>query len=146
MSKTPNFDAKLKSFLDAAQPGERVCPYSLERWALTDDYLERGRKWQVPPSELSPTMRLRELAGWGAGIDLWWKPHFLTGKPILTGLHPDTMVPVLPDDEWHAKDWGEDKAVSFDSSISFFDQIKPLFADIPYPALSTHKCTNVMGC
>jgi len=146
MSKTPKFDAKIKALLDATRPGERTDPYTLEKWTLTQEEIDRCRTWNVPPSALAPMTRMRELAGWGAGIDLWWKPHMLTGKSILSGIHPDSMVPVLPDAEWFSKDWGIEQGMDYDLSKSIFAQSERLFRSVPYPALSTHKCENVIGC
>ncbi len=146
MSKTPNFDAKIKILLDATMPGERVCPISGESWTLTPEDIERYRAWGVPPPAYSPTIRMKELASWGAGVELWWKPHHITGKPILTGVHPDAIVPVVPDDEWYSKDWGIEHPLEADLSRSVFDQLEGLFRTVPYLANSTHGSTNVVGC
>jgi len=44
MSKTPNYDAKVKEILDALEPGERVCELTGEKWQLDQDYIDRCRK------------------------------------------------------------------------------------------------------
>ena len=146
MNRTPNFDLKVKAILDATKPGERVCPISGETWILTSEDIERYRAWGVPPPVYSPTIRMKELAGWGAGIDLWWKPHHLTSKPILSGVHPDAPVPVMFDQEWFSKDWGIEHSREADPSRQTFDIIGELFRAVPYPALSSHGSTNVVGC
>ncbi len=146
MSKTPNFDAKIKTLLDATQPGERVCPISGATWTLTADDIDRCREWNVPPPVLAPLMRLKELAGWGAGIDLWWKPHALTGKAILSGIHPDAPSPVMTDKEWYEKDWGAEHPLEVDLTKSILEQTRPLFERVPYPSLSAHGSDNSVGC
>ena len=146
MSQTPNYNQKVKVILDGLVPGERVCPISGETWTLTAEDIERYRAWGVPPPTYSPTIRMKELAGWGAGIDLWWKPHHLTGKPILSGLHPDAPSPVMTDKEWYEKDWGIEQGLDANSEAPIFDQIKPLFERVPYPSLSAHGSINSIGC
>ncbi|MEK7665599.1 MAG: hypothetical protein AAB337_01825 [Patescibacteria group bacterium] len=146
MNRTPNFDLKVKAILDATKPGERVCPISGETWILTSEDIERYRGWGVPPPIYSPTIRMKELAGWGAGIDLWWKPHFQTGKAILSGIHPDSFSPAITDKEWFEKDWGAEHPLDVDLAKPILEQTKPLFDRVPYPALSTHGSVNCVGC
>ena len=146
MSRTPQFDIRLKALLDATMPGERVCPISGEKWMLTAEDIERFRAWGVPVPEYSPTIRLKELAGWGAGIDLWWKPHFQTDKPILSGIHPDALSPTMTDKEWFEKDWGAEYSAEADASQPLFNHIRPLIEHVPYPSLSSHGSTNCVGC
>lgn len=146
MSHTPNYDAKLKALLDATQPGERVCPISGEKWILAAKDIERYRGWNVPPPIYSPLIRMKELAGWGAGIDLWWKPHHLTGKPTLSGLHPEAPSPVMTDKEWYEKDWGIEQGREVDITQPLLPQTCPLFENVPYPSLSAHGSVNSIGC
>ncbi|KKW34121.1 MAG: hypothetical protein UY79_C0005G0064, partial [Parcubacteria group bacterium GW2011_GWA2_53_21] len=37
MPKTPNYDAKVKSILNATQPGERVCELTGEKWVMDEE-------------------------------------------------------------------------------------------------------------
>lgn len=146
MSNTPNFDVKIKTLLDGLVPGERVCPISEVRWMLTQEEIDRCRAWNVPPSAYAPLIRMKELAGWGAGIDLWWKLRVHSDKVMVTGIHPNALSPVIGDKEWFEKDWGAEHPQDWDPSRSVLEQTKELFASVPYPALSTHGSVNSIGC
>ena len=145
MPHTPNFDAKVKAILDTTTPGERVCPVSGKTWELTHEYLERCRKWNVPPSKLHPFTRMKLLASWGAGVDLWYKPHMLTGKPILTCSHPDVPGAVITDAEYWQKDWGEEHSMDVNPSLSFFNQMQELNQKVPRAAFDSDTSENCVG-
>ncbi len=53
MSKTPNYDAKVKTILDALAPGEKVCEMTGEKWIMTEDEIGWDRRVNVPPSPYS---------------------------------------------------------------------------------------------
>lgn len=145
MSKTPNFDKKIQVFLDAIKPGQRVCPITKKTWIITQEEIETCKQWKVPPSELHPYFRVKMIGGWGAGVDLWWKPHAYTGKPILCSTHPDSLNPVLPDQEYYEKDHGVEHVIDYDSSRSLFEQQKNLFASCPIPAFHSTCSENCVG-
>ena len=144
-NKTPNFDAKMKTLFDELKPGERKCELTGETFELTQEDIERYRKWNVPPSTFSEFSRMRILSAWGAGVDLWWKPHFVTGKPILCSSHPDSVMPVVTDMEYFSKDWGEEVPLGYDSNKSLFQQQKELFESVPQPAFQAHGSENCVG-
>src|SRR5690242_7807354 len=132
MSRTPFFDAQLKALLDATAPGERLCPISSERWMLSQEDLDRCRAWNVPPPAYAPRVRMQLVAGWGAGIDLWWKPEMQSGKPMLSIVHPDTPSPIVSDREWYRKDWGAEAPLNVEIDRPLFDQARALFDRVPY--------------
>jgi len=145
MSKTPKYDAKVKEILDTLEPGERVCPISGETWELDQAYIDRCRKWRVPPSKLSPFTRMRVLATWGSGVDLWWKPHFETKKPILSCINPDSLVQVVGDLEFAARDYGDEAAMDYDFSKSFFKQQEELIKNVPVGAFFAYDSEGCIG-
>lgn len=145
MSHTPDYDAKVKAVLDATEPGERVCPISGKTWVFSQEDIERCRKWNVPPSRLHPFMRMKVMASWGAGVDLWWKPHVLTGKPILTSVHPDALPPVVMDKEYFGSDLGAQYAMDVDPARPFFAQHRELISKVPMPAFQSHGSENCVG-
>lgn len=145
MSKTPNYDAKVKAILDATRPGEWVCPISLERWTLTQDDIERCRVWNVPPCDLAPFTRMRWLATYSVGVDVWWKPHALTGKPMLTYAHPDSMVSVVTDQEFHSGDFGIQHGLDYDPTKSSVEHLEQLVRTVPMPALYSVASENCVG-
>ena len=133
MSKTPNFDAKVKAILDAAAPGERTCSLLGTKWQMTEEELGWYRKFNVPPSTVAPQTRLRQLLGFAAGVSIWWKPHAETGELILSFIHPDSPYRILPDKEWFGRDFVN--GFAFDLSAPFFDQYRRLAFSTPIGAL-----------
>src|SRR3989338_2631156 len=133
MSKTPNYDAKVKAILEATTPGERTCSLTGEKWIMDEAEIKWYRHLNVPPSGHSPTTRWFILNGEALGFEWWWNKHPETGKPILTYVHPATGVSVLPDAEWFQKDFIS-AARDLDISSSLFDQLLPIRKAVPVAA------------
>ena len=98
----------------------------------TDNSEEAGwlKKFGVPTSQRPILDRRRILAGFMTGYQWWWHAHPLTGKPILTYVHPATGIKVLPDQEWYAQDFSS-FATSYQPTKSFFEQFRELQLKVP---------------
>ncbi|MDO8303903.1 MAG: hypothetical protein Q7T18_11740, partial [Sedimentisphaerales bacterium] len=68
----------------------------------------------------------------------WWNKHPETGKPLISSVHPACGVPILPDKEWHEKDFQEVNA-DVDLSRSFIDQMFELRKHIPTAAHGNYQ-------
>ncbi|HBD05768.1 TPA: hypothetical protein DCZ32_04915 [Candidatus Uhrbacteria bacterium] len=130
MNKTPNFDLKVKSILDATKPGERVCALTGEKWLMDEEEIGWYRKFNVPPSAMHPQTRWKLAIGHYVGYQWWWNKHPETGKPILSSTHPATGIKVLPDEEWFQHDFISE-ARDFDSSKMFMKQFRELQLAVP---------------
>lgn len=139
LSRTPKYNAKLKELLDAATPGERVCPISGELWQMTEEELTWMRKFNVPPTDIAPMVRRRWLNGFNLGVEMWRTKDMLSGKPILSYVHPDNKIPVVEDTTWFEKDWSEVAQVDVDSDKTVFDQMRVLLEKVPVPALRSYN-------
>src|SRR3989338_3632913 len=135
MSHTPNFDAKIKTILDAAQPGERVCTLTKEKWTLTKEEIAWCRSFDVPPSAIDPLVRLKMLLAHNTDLTLWYKPHALTGEPLLTFVHPHNRAKIIRDKEWADLD-NTEHGFDRDANVSFFEQMERLYEKVPFRALS----------
>ncbi|PJA47239.1 hypothetical protein CO172_02515 [Candidatus Uhrbacteria bacterium CG_4_9_14_3_um_filter_36_7] len=133
MSKTPNYDAKVKAILDATMPGERVCALTGEKWNMTEEEISWYKKFNVPPSNLSPLTRMSIHASFGTCFQWWWQKHPETGKPVLTCIHPASGIRVLPDEEWYEKDFSS-IFLEFNLKKPFFESIYHLSRSIPIMA------------
>ena len=133
MSKTPNFDMKVKQILDATTPGERVCSMTGEKWMMTDEEIGWYKKFNVPPSHVSPRTRWLHQGFWYVGFQFWYQKHPESGKPVICTVHPASGIKVLPDVEWFEKDFSSD-AREVDVSKSFFEQWRELQLAVPMPA------------
>lgn len=133
MSKTPNYDAKIKVILDGLKPAERVCAITGESWFMDEAEIDIYKKFHVPPGGLSPMSKRKRLAIFSTGFQFWWNKHFETGEPVLTFHHPASGVKVLPDEEWHTKDYSENN-MEFTLERPFFDVLRELQQKVPYLA------------
>ncbi|MFH1405329.1 MAG: hypothetical protein ABIH21_04515 [Patescibacteria group bacterium] len=130
MSKTPNYDKLIQPILDSMQTGEKTCELSGEKWETTERELEAYRKHMVPPPPHSPLMRHRFMTAMFPGGQWWYSKHPETGKSLISPVHPATGIKVLPDVEWHAKDFTS-FAKEVDLHKSFLDQVLDLRLAIP---------------
>lgn len=133
MSKTPNFDAKVKEILDNTHPGERMCGITGEAWKMDEEEISWYRKFNVPPSRYSQISRMRYLTSFFNGGQWWWNRHAETGKPIISAVHPATGIKLLSDKEWFDKDYSEIHR-SYNPGIKFFDQLHNLRMEVPASA------------
>ena len=130
MSKTPNYDAKVKKILDETKPGERSCVLTGETWLMDDEEVGWYKKFNVPSSHRSPLTRWWCQSAFFLAGQWWWNKHIETGKPILTFVHPATGLRVMPDKEWFQKDFTSEGG-EFDLNSSFFKQLRELQLKIP---------------
>ncbi|HBD05433.1 TPA: hypothetical protein DCZ32_03165 [Candidatus Uhrbacteria bacterium] len=79
------------------------------------------------------------MAYYDLGYQFWWNKHFETGKPILTVHHPASGICVLPDVEWHDRDFSNIN-LDYSASEPFFTQLRKLQVQIPLPA--NHNVTE----
>ncbi|MFH1253722.1 MAG: hypothetical protein V1664_05360 [Candidatus Uhrbacteria bacterium] len=138
MSKTPNYDMAIKKNFDTLQPGERTCVLTGEKWQMTDEEISWYKKFNVPPSKVSPQTRWWLTAGWFTSFQWWWNKHAETGKPLLSFIHPATGLKILPDKEWFDRDF-TDRGLMFDLQKSFFEQLRQLQLSVPIRAEQNEK-------
>ena len=133
MSKTPNFDLKVKQILDSTQPGERVCELTGERWEMTEKDVELYKKFNVPPQAISQQTFFKLFGELLTGYSWWWNKHAETGKPLLTHIHPHTEWKVIEDEEWHSRDFSSINS-EVDLSRPIKEQIYDLAMRVPMSA------------
>jgi hypothetical protein len=133
MIKTPNYDEKIKKILDSLQSGERVCTLTGEKWLMDETEIGWYRKFNVPPSKLSPLARMKTLYSYFTVFDIWYNRHAETGKSIVSNIHPSTGIRVLPDCEWFARDFSEIN-LSVETNLPFFEQLYNISRLVPRAA------------
>ncbi|PJA47370.1 hypothetical protein CO172_01910 [Candidatus Uhrbacteria bacterium CG_4_9_14_3_um_filter_36_7] len=133
MSSTPNYDAKIKAILDATKPGERICELTGEKWQMSEEEIGWYRRFNIPPSKISPSTNWKLLGYFDASYQFWWNKHFETGEPVLSFHHPGSGIRVLPDTEWYNRDFS---SITYDykKDKSFFDQMRIFEKQIPFLA------------
>ncbi|HBD05358.1 TPA: hypothetical protein DCZ32_02780 [Candidatus Uhrbacteria bacterium] len=91
------------------------------------------KKFNVPPGQYSPRIRMWHNAAWYTAFQWWWNKHAETGQPVLTYVHPATGLRVLPDKEWFGKDFSSINH-EYTCEKSFFDIFRELELKIPFSA------------
>lgn len=130
MSKIPQFDAKISQILANLTPGERICAITGEKWDMTEEEIGWYRKFNVPPSTISPVNRWRLMTSYFCGWQWWYAKHPETGKPVLSFVHPATGYKVLPEKEWFQKDFSH-ITHEYNSEQPFFEQFYQMHKQIP---------------
>ncbi|MFA6131631.1 MAG: hypothetical protein WC702_00990 [Patescibacteria group bacterium] len=130
MSKTPNFDAKIKVILDGLTPGEQTCVLTGEKWKMPIQEIELYKKFMVPPHNVSPNTVWKQMAYYDCAYQFWWNKHFETGQPVLSFHHPASGIRVLPDVEWHTKDFSN-IFETLEIPDPFFKQLRKLELRVP---------------
>lgn len=134
MSKTPNFDIKIKPILDALCPGQIInCPITKKDWILDEKEIEICRRFQVPPCLIEPFTRMMYLNGFSIGLTLFWKPHAFSGQPILSAIHPDSPLKIITPKESLEAD-NTKYGFKCDSQKSVLEQIWSLQTSVPFNA------------
>lgn len=133
-SKTPNFDSKVKDILNAIKFGERVCPISGEKWELTQEEIDCSKKFMIPQTNVSPTVRRIWIRGFIISATIWWNKDAITGEPLLSYVHPDNKVSVMDDLRWHAEEIGSQYPQDVNISELFFKQLRNLAHRVPVTA------------
>jgi len=148
LSKTPNFDAKIKTLLDAESLGERTCAMTGEKWQFDEREMEWCRRFGAPVSKYAPLTRMKWLTAFRTSFEIFWNKHAFTGEPILTYVHPDINIPVITDQEWHNLDVGADPKYQREIDLvrPLFDQVRDLVQVVPMGARREWKnIVNTVG-
>ncbi|MFH1405328.1 MAG: hypothetical protein ABIH21_04510, partial [Patescibacteria group bacterium] len=133
MSKTPNYDQKVKAILDATQPGERTCAMLGTKWFMDQKEIEQYKKYNVPPSKFHPITRMKLMKSFFVLFDMWYNKHAETGETIISTTHPASGVKVLPDIDWFSREFTK-HAKDVDMNRSVFDQIYEMTRAVPQAA------------
>jgi hypothetical protein len=135
MSKTPQYDAKVKEILDSLEPGERTCKASGKQWQMNGAEIELYKRYNIPSSPYSPDARQKLHGAFYTAFSWWWHADKETGEKLITHIHPHTGFTVMKDENWYKKDmveYGQD----IDSEKKVIDQMYELALSVP---LSAHK-------
>src|SRR3989338_4675686 len=104
MSKTPNYDAKIKALLDNTKLGERTCPLTGEKWNFDERGMGWCRKFNAPRLDYSPRTQMKIFGGFRNMFEIFWNKHAISGEPLLAYVHPDSPIRVVSDLEAHEFD------------------------------------------
>jgi len=141
MSNTPNFDTKIKTILDATKPSEQKCLLTGQIWDVTEKDIAWARKFQIPVPKWHPEVLLNYLNGFNTGLAIFWNKDSITGKPIISAIHPDSPIPVTSEEEFSKKDFSSiSRDVDLEKSV--FDQIWSLVLKIPHIATRNTNVEN----
>ena len=132
MQKTPNYDKKLQVILDSLEVGqERECSVTGKKWKLDKKEIALCKKFRVPPSTVKPGTRMNMLNGYNTGLAVFWNTDAMSGKPIISAIHPDLPFKVVEDVEWHRNDYSCHN-LEHDPNKKIFDHIWELAKVIPF--------------
>lgn len=134
-SKLPKFTSAFDTLYKEVTPHTRTCSETGDQFSITQRDIEMYRSLGVPLPTLSPRARLRRLRAAVGGLDLF-KRTDLNGNTLISMFDPESTVPILSSEEWHADTFDAMKyGRAFQSGTSFFDQWLALSNAVPRPAM-----------
>lgn len=97
-----------------------------------------GKTYSIPAPTLCPEERERRRAAQVNELYLYKRKCDLSGKDILSNIHPSSPYKVYEQEDWYSDKWDPiDYGRDFDFSRPFFDQYLELCKDVPHPNLFT---------
>ncbi|MBI2638634.1 hypothetical protein HYW83_03525 [Candidatus Peregrinibacteria bacterium] len=124
-------------------PQSAICKISGKPFIHTDSDLEFYKKISVPPPTLCPEERRRRRFTFRNERFLYKRKSALSGKEIISCMHPDSPQPVYNQEEWYGDTWdGADYARPYDFNRPFFDQYKELQKVVPTIAINGSNNEN----
>ncbi len=97
-----------------------------------------GKKFSIPDPTLCPDCRQQRRAAHANEINLYKRKCDLTGKQILSDIHPSAPYKVYDQEVWYSDRWDPmDYGRDFDFSRPFFEQYKELCVAVPHMNLFT---------
>jgi len=114
-----------------------VCKLSGKKFEITDRDFAFYTKIGVPPPTLCPEERRRRRFAFRNERFLYKRKSSLSGKEIISCVHPDDPWPVYSSEEWFSDSWD---AIQFgrpyDFSKTFFEQYLELQKSVPAIAVN----------
>ena len=105
-----------------------------EKWLMTDEEIGWYKKFNVPPSKCSPRTRRLIGAAFTSAAQYWNHRDALSGKSLISAIHPSSGVKVVSDESWHASDFSTITRED-DASKSVLEIIRSLELEVPFMAL-----------
>lgn len=122
-------------------PQTSICKLSGKNFEITDRDLAFYKKINVPPPSLCPEERRRRRFAFRNERFLYKRKSSLSGKEIISCVHPDDPWPVYAPEEWWSDANDSTKfGRPYDFSKSFFEQYLELQKSVP--AIATNGLNN----
>lgn len=129
---------------------QKNCTSCTKEFQVMDDELKflekvspeyKGKKYNLPPSELCPPCRERERMGFRNERNLYKRTCDLCSKEIISIYSPDKTSIVYCNDCYRSDKWdGTTSGRDYDFSKTFFEQFKSLADNIPHlPIFATNN-------
>jgi hypothetical protein len=106
-----------------------------------------GKTCLIPPPILHPKERERRRLAFRNERNLYNRKSSLSGKDIISNIHPSSPYNVYSHDEWWSDKWDAlDYGRDFDFKRPFFEQFHELLYQVPRPPLINNKAENSDYC
>jgi hypothetical protein len=127
----------------------RKCGSDFEVTEKTRDFLNKvspvikGRKYQIPEPTLCPDCRTQRRFTFRNERHLYKTKSALSGKEIISNIHPKSPWKVYKREEWYGDSWnGTDFGKTYDFNKTFFQQFSELQKEVPIMDLNTVNNEN----
>lgn len=125
----------------------KICRFSGRKFTVTEQERQAYARFDMPVPDIHPVERVRYAPAFYNAYVLQWTKDALTGKKILTNLHPKEFKIIYENSYWmsekfDARDYG--RAIDF--SRPFFEQYKEMYWAMPQPNLTLIGCEDCDFC
>ena len=119
------------------------CQNCKQNFTIEPEDFSFYEKIKVSPPTWCPECRLLRKMLWRSDINLYKRPDSRDGSPIFSMYAKESPIKVYDitywlSDKWDAADYGRD----YDFSRPFFEQMRELMLDVPFPSKAVDRVVN----
>lgn len=116
----------------------KICQNCKQSFVIEPEDFDFYKKINVPPPTWCPECRTKRRFMWRNEWHLFRRPDFLDGKEIFSNFPKESYIRVYNKEYWWSDAWDSMQyGRDYDFSRPFFEQLKELFATVPWPSRAT---------
>lgn len=120
---------------------KKICKISGKEFEISEEDQKFYKKLGIPEPTICPEERCRRRFVHRNERHLYRRKSNLSGKEILSSIHPDELFKVFSPEEWWSDAWdAADYGRDYDFSRPFFEQLADLQKEVPM--ISLHVVNN----
>lgn len=122
---------------------KKLCKISGKEFEISEKDSEFYKKLGIPEPTLSPEERCRRRFAFRNERYLYKRKSDLSGKDLISSVHPDSPFKVFDNEEWWSDKWDAmDYGQDFDFSRPFFEQFAEVQKKVPMVSLNVMNNQN----
>jgi len=121
----------------------KTCQNCKSKFTIEPEDFEFYKKMDVPEPTFCPDCRMQRRFAFSTERTIYKRKCDFSGKDTFARFSPEAPVKVYDRDIWWSDQWDPmDYGMSYDFNKPFFEQIKELMKEIPWPSRSVQNMLN----